>query len=475
MNTPIIPVVLCGGSGTRLWPLSREQYPKQLLSLLGENTLLQDTLLRCASGQENFVPPMLICNEDHRFLVAEQARKIGVNDANIILEPCGRNTAPAVAIAANLALQQHDDAYLVVLPSDHVIADTQAFHASLADAITLANEGKLVSFGIEAVSPETGYGYLKRGQAQGCGFTVDRFVEKPDLETATEYCASGDYFWNSGMFVFKAKRFLEELTCHRLDIAECVERACAVRCEDNDFQRIDAAIFETCPAESIDYAVMEKTNAAAMVSLRAGWSDIGSWSALWDVADKNAEGNVTRGDVLLHDTSGSYVHAEHRLVSAVGMEDVVIVETADAVVVAPKNRAQEVKNLVGQLKSNNREERLTHRKVYRPWGHYESIDAGPGFQVKRISVTPGAKLSLQKHYHRAEHWIVVSGTAEVTCGERVFQLTENQSTYIPLGEVHRLANPGSIPLEIIEVQSGSYLGEDDIVRYDDNYGRSVAA
>lgn len=473
MNTPIIPIILCGGSGTRLWPLSREQYPKQLLALVNDKTMLQDTIDRCR-GHSEMLDPLLVCNENHRFLVAEQAHANGLTSAKILLEPAARNTAPAIAFAAEFALREHEDACLVVLPSDQVIKDQEAFDETLEKAIALANTGRLVTFGITPDKPETGYGYIKTGSVYRQGFNIERFVEKPDLATAQAYLSSGEYYWNSGMFVFRASRYLEELRLHRPDIAEAVAQACTGLTADRDFCRMNEGVFSACPAESIDTAVMENTHQAAMIPLDAGWSDVGSWDALWDVSEKDQDGNVIRGDVVLHESNNNYVRAEHRLVSAVGVENIIIVETADAVVVASKDNAQDVKKLVESLKFRKREEPLTHRKVFRPWGHYESIDAGSRYQVKRIAVKPGEELSLQKHFHRAEHWIVVSGTAEVTCGKEVFLLTENESTYIPLGEVHRLANPGKTDLELIEVQSGNYLGEDDIVRLEDNYGRLSA-
>lgn len=471
MTDSIVPVVLCGGAGTRLWPLSRELYPKQLLSLVNDRSLLQNTVSRLNDyGHAGL--PLLVCNEEHRFLVAEQLREAGVTPRNIILEPEGRNTAPAVALAALQASTEGADPILVVLPSDHVILDRSAFLDALDAALALAREGAMVTFGVTPTKPETGYGYVKRGEPLGSGYRVQQFVEKPDAATAADYLKSGDYYWNSGMFVFSAKRYLEELKKFRPDILEAVQAASGTTTRDQDFLRVDAAAFARCPPDSVDYAVMERTAAAAMVPLDAGWSDIGSWDALWQVGHKDGQRNVLQGDVIADQVKNSYIRAEHRLVSAVGVEDLVIVETADAVLIASQADSQHVKRVVENLKSCDRAERMTHRKVQRPWGYYESIDSGERFQVKRIMVKPGGSLSLQKHFHRAEHWVVVRGTARVTRDEEVFELTENESTFIRVGAVHRLENPGKLPLEIIEVQSGEYLGEDDIVRLEDNYGRT---
>lgn len=449
--------------------MSREMYPKQLLALVGNNSLLQDTVLRIGKGQH----PILVCNEHHRFMVAEQVHATGAPKPQILLEPEGRNTAPAVALVAQRLVQAGDDAILVVLPSDHVITDLAAFNCALETAGDLAESGLLVTFGITPTAPETGYGYVQcAAPVSASAFKVARFVEKPDAETAQQYLAQGGYLWNSGMFVFKASVYLEELTRFRPDIADAVAKSCTDLEVDRDFVRINAEAFCACPSESIDYAVMEKTDRAVVVPLDAGWSDIGSWRALWEVTAKDDNHNAVRGDVILEDVTGSLIRAEHRLVSVLGLRDIVVIETADAVMIASQDESQNVKKLVSSLKSSGREERLTHRKVFRPWGFYENLDVGARYQVKRICVNPGASLSLQKHYHRAEHWTVVHGTAEVTCDSNVFQLTENQSTFIPLGSVHRLSNLGRIPLEIIEVQSGQYLGEDDIVRYEDAYGRS---
>ena len=465
----IVPVILCGGAGTRLWPLSRELYPKQLLPLIDDKSLLQNTVLRL-KDYKDATDPILVCNEEHRFLVAEQLREIDTRPATIILEPIGRNTAPVVALGAHVALTT-DDAILVVLPSDHLIPDNNALHEALDRAITLAEEDHLVTFGVTPTRPETGYGYIKAGAAENTGNKVEAFVEKPDLATAEQYVSSGDYYWNSGMFVFKASQYLTELVKQRQDIASAVEKSFKSVSHDDLFTRVGEQDFTNCPKESIDYAVMEGTDNAAMVPLTAGWSDIGSWNALWEVSDKDENQNTIVGDVITENVNNSYIRAEHRLVSVVGIDDLIIVETADAILITSQSESQNVKKIVTSLQSCDRQERLTHRKVFRPWGYYESIDNGKSHQVKHIEVKPGASLSLQKHHHRAEHWIVVQGTAIVTLGDEVFQLSENESTYIPIGTVHRLENPGKIPLEIIEVQSGSYLGEDDIVRLEDNYGR----
>jgi mannose-1-phosphate guanylyltransferase/mannose-6-phosphate isomerase len=463
----LTPVVLSGGSGTRLWPLSRELYPKQLLPLVGERTMLQETLSRL-SGLE-ISPPIVVCNEAHRFLVAEQLRQVELDPQSIILEPVGRNTAPAIALAA---LRAAPDALLLVLPADHVIRDVSAFQRAVGVAMPAALAGKLVTFGIVPTAPETGYGYIKQAADAGDGlFSIERFIEKPDPARAKAFLQEGGYFWNSGMFLFRADRYLEELSNHAPDIAQAVRAAFAGATRDLDFLRVDKATFSACRSDSIDYAVLEKTGDAVVVPLAAGWSDVGSWSALYEALPADANGNVARGDVVVEDSSGCYFYAESRLVSAVGMKDHVVVETKDAVLVAPKDRVQDVRKLVARLKAEGRYEHALHREVYRPWGSYDSIDAGHRFQVKRLTIKPGAQLSLQLHHHRAEHWVVVAGTARITCGEKVFLLEENQSTYIPIGEKHRIENPGMIPLHIIEVQSGSYLGEDDIVRFEDTYGR----
>ena len=466
----VIPVILCGGAGTRLWPLSRELYPKQLLALVDDYSLLQNTITRCA-GHPDVTAPMLVCNEEHRFLVAEQLRKIEVEASRIILEPEGRNTAPAVALAAHEAMKTDDDAILVVLPSDHVIQKTALFLEALTTAIDLAKDDALVTFGVVPDKPETGYGYIKKGMATGAAFKVDKFVEKPDVATASEFFQSGLYYWNSGMFVFKASAYLKELAVQTPRIAEAMAKATANASADLDFTRVNAEAFKSSPADSIDYAVMEHTADALVVPLDAGWSDIGSWDALWQISEKDEHNNTLVGDAVVHGVEGSLVWSESRLVSVVGLKDVIVVETADAVMVASQDQAQDVKSIVNQLKGSGRIERTFHQKVYRPWGYYEGLDAGPAFQVKRLGVNPGASLSLQLHHHRAEHWVVVNGIATVTVGEKVFDLNPNESCYIPLETRHRLQNLTEEPLEIIEVQSGSYLGEDDIVRFEDNYGR----
>ena len=466
----LLPIILAGGSGSRLWPLSRQLNPKQFLPLAGSNTLLQDTICRL-EGLEH-VQPWLVCNEQHRFLAAEQLRQLGMESSRIFLEPEGRNTAPAIAIAALQILNQGEDALLLVLAADHVIRNKEAFHVAIAKAATLAATGKLVTFGVKPERAETGYGYIQRGRELGDdSFIINQFAEKPDQETAQYYLDSNEYYWNSGMFLFRASSYLEELRRFHPDMVDLCERALSGSEVDADFIRVAKDIFLSCPSDSIDYAVMEKTDRAAVVPLDAGWSDVGSWSALWDISEKNIEGNVLQGDAVAEGISNTLVRAEHRLVAAVGVENLIIVETKDAVLVVHKDKVQDVKKVVEKIKSDGRHEHISHREVYRPWGVYDSIDSGPRYQVKRITVKPGAKLSVQMHYHRAEHWIVVSGTAKVTRGSETFLLTENQSTYIPVGEVHALENPGTVPLELIEVQSGSYLGEDDIVRLEDRYGR----
>ncbi|MGA7537877.1 MAG: mannose-1-phosphate guanylyltransferase/mannose-6-phosphate isomerase [Steroidobacteraceae bacterium] len=470
----LTPVILSGGAGTRLWPLSRELYPKQLLALTGERTMLQQTALRLEGLAA--APPVIVCNEAHRFLVAEQLRQLGIEPQAIVLEPTGRNTAPAIALAAHAALKAAGpktgaDPLLLVLPADHVIRDVPVFHTAVHAALEAAEHGQLVTFGIVPTTAETGYGYIQRGAASGAVFRIARFVEKPSAAVAKDFVASQEYYWNSGMFLFGARRYLEELKRLAPAIASACAEAFAAATADLDFTRIDAKLFEACPANSIDYAVMEKTAAAVVVPLAAGWSDVGSWAALHEASEPDAHGNVSRGDVICEDSEGCYLYSESRLVSAVGLKDHVVVETKDAVLVAPRSRVQDVKKLVFRLKEQGRYEHSLHREVFRPWGSYDSIENGTRFQVKRLKVKPGAVLSLQLHHHRAEHWIVVSGTARITRGEEVFLLEENQSTYIPIGVRHRIENPGKIPLHIIEVQSGSYLGEDDIVRLEDHYGR----
>jgi mannose-1-phosphate guanylyltransferase/mannose-6-phosphate isomerase len=466
----LIPVILSGGAGTRLWPLSREMYPKQLLALTSKFTMLQDTATRLAAIPGAHAP-VVVCNEAHRFTVAEQIRALGFKPASILLEPVGRNTAPAVALAALAAVATDPDAILVVAPADHVIRDSKAFAQAASVAAGFAEQGKLVTFGIVAHAPETGYGYIRRGDGAGPVFPVAQFTEKPPLDVAQQFVASGDYYWNSGMFVFQAKRYLSELQAFAPDILAASTAAFKAAQTDLDFVRIDKTEFAKCRSESIDYAVMEKTKDALVLPLDVGWSDVGSWSSLFDALPADEDGNVLQGDVLVHDTHDCYVHSTSRLVTAVGMDDHIIVETKDAVLVAPKDRVQDVKDLVGLIRKSGRSESSLHREVFRPWGSYDSIDNGDRFQVKRLSVKPGGVLSLQMHHHRAEHWIVVQGTARITRNDETFLLSENESTYIPIGATHRIENPGKMPLHLIEVQSGSYLGEDDIVRFEDNYGR----
>ena len=450
--------------------MSRELYPKQLLTLVDERSLLQNTAMRLKNLAA--AHPLIVCNEQHRFLVAEQLREVNAPYAHIILEPVARNTAPAIALAAFRAQQQDPDSLLLVLPSDHVVADVAMFEQAARQAFELAAQGRLVTFGIVPDSPQTGYGYIRKGASQSTGFDVSAFVEKPDLETASRYLESGDYFWNSGMFAFRASDYLEELCRHRPEIHDAVKKAAMAAEVDMDFIRVSADEFMRCPAESVDYAVMENTDRAAMVPLDAGWSDIGSWAALLDALPRDQSGNHLHGDVVVRDVKDSYVRSEHRLVSVIGLDNVIVVETADAVLVGDRDKMQQVKDVVQHLSACKRDEHVTHRKVFRPWGHYESINDGERFQVKHIEVKPGASLSLQMHHHRAEHWVVVSGTARITRDEEVFDLGVNESTYIPLGARHRLENRGTTPLRIIEIQSGAYLGEDDIVRFEDNYGRT---
>ena len=467
----IIPVILSGGAGSRLWPLSRQHFPKQLMPLLGGRTMLQETIRRL-DGVEELAAPIIVSNEQHRFMVAEQLRAEAIEPADIILEPVGRNTAPAVAVAAARAAAEGDEPILLVLPADHVIRERAPLHEAIARGAALAADGKLVTFGIVPNAPETGYGYIRAEQPGSEPSAVLEFVEKPDAERAADYLASGDYFWNSGMFMFRASRYLEELEAHAPEMVTACRAALEGAAKDLDFTRLDAEAFEACPSDSIDYAVMEKTSDAVVVPLAAGWSDVGSWAALHEVSEKDPSDNVLVGDVVVEDTSNCYLYSSGRLVTAVGLSDCVVIETPDAVLVAPRDRVQDVKKLVNTLKAEGRDETSAHRQVFRPWGSYDSIDMGERFQVKRIVVNPGAKLSLQMHHHRAEHWIVVQGTARVTRGDREFLLGENESTYIPMGTTHRLENPGKVPLHLIEVQSGTYLGEDDIVRYDDTYGRA---
>lgn len=471
----ITPVILCGGNGTRLWPLSRDFYPKQLLALTGEQTLLQQTALRLADLAEAG-SPLVLCNQNHRFLVAEQLREVGIEPAAIILEPVGRNTAPAAALAALQVNESGQDSTLLILPADHLIEDIAAFHHAVSQGQKAARKGRLVAFGIVPKTAETGYGYIKKGAPiQDCAneaFAIDRFVEKPDRATAEHYIAHGDYSWNSGMFMFQAAFFLDELKQYNIAMYEHCRHALERAKKDLDFTRIDTNAFSACPIDSIDYAIMEKTSKGAVIPIDVGWNDIGSWSALWDVGNKDGLGNVAHGDVILEDTRNSFVYADSRLVATIGIDNAIIIETIDAVLVAPKDRVQDVKAIVTRLKSTGRQEANLHRRVFRPWGSYEGVISGERFQVKLITVKPRAILSLQMHHHRAEHWVVARGTARITKGDEVFILSENQSTYIPLGVTHRLENPGVIPLELIEVQSGSYLGEDDITRFEDNYGRA---
>jgi mannose-1-phosphate guanylyltransferase/mannose-6-phosphate isomerase len=466
----LIPVILSGGAGTRLWPLSRELHPKQLLALVGGHTLLQETVLRlkglgCGA-------PIVVCNEAHRFLVAEQLRTVDFTPSAIVLEPIGRNTAPAIALAAHAALATGErDPVLLVLPADHVIGDVAGFHAAVIIAAEAAQGDALATFGVLPNTPETGYGYIRRGERVGDSYRIAQFVEKPDLTRARQFLDSGDYYWNSGMFMFRARRYLDELQRLAPDIAAACRSSFEGAGRDLDFTRIPASAFAACRSESIDYAVMEKTTDAVVVPLDAGWSDVGSWSSLHDACKHDANNNSLTGDVIVEDTRNSYIYSGSRLVATLGLRDYVVVETKDAVLVAPRDRVQDVKKLVARLKENKRYEHARHREVFRPWGSYDSIDEGERFQVKRLVVRPGGVLSLQMHHHRAEHWVVVSGTARITRGDETFLLEENQSTYIPIGVRHRIENPGRIALHIIEVQSGTYLGEDDIVRFEDRYGR----
>lgn len=468
----LLPVIMAGGTGSRLWPMSRELHPKQFLRLHSLHSMLQETLKRLdgmAIGE-----PVVICNEDHRFMVAEQLRQIDMLSRNIILEPIGRNTAPAIALAALNAVAQGDDPVMLVLAADHVIKDVEIFHHAIAAAMPYAADKSLVTFGIVPTGPETGYGYIQRGDScseNAIAATVKRFVEKPDLVTAQRYVDSGEYFWNSGMFMFRAQRYLEELEKFRPDILAACRQSLNSTERDRNFINVNPDAFAACPDESIDYAVMEKTHDAVMIPLDAGWSDVGSWSALWDVSQKDDAGNALTGDTFLHDSHGCYINTDEKLVAAVGVDNLVIVNTKDAVLVADKSKVQEVKKVVEHLKKNKRSEYRRHREVYRPWGICDLLVAEKRFNVNRITVNPGEAFSLQMHHHRTEHWVVLSGTAKVTTGDKTFLLTENQSTFIPIGVIHRLENPGNIPLELIEIQSGSYLGDDDIIRIKDHYGR----
>ncbi|MCU7867960.1 MAG: mannose-1-phosphate guanylyltransferase/mannose-6-phosphate isomerase [Candidatus Thiodiazotropha sp. (ex Lucinoma borealis)] len=469
----IIPVILSGGSGTRLWPLSRSAYPKQFIPLIDDHSLFQETVERM-SAVPDAGDVLVVCNEEHRFMVAEQIRQLDMKASGIMLEPVGRNTAPAIACAALHAKSLDENAVLLVTPSDHIIRDNERFNEAILTGLNSIGNGSLVTFGIVPDKPETGYGYIRK-ESKGStnnAYPVAEFVEKPDLETAKTYLASGDFYWNSGMFVFKAEAYLAELERFFPEILQAARKAYEANRPDMDFLRLDREAFAACPAESIDYAVMEKTDKSVVVPMDAGWNDVGSWSALADVAVvEGNNGNVIQGDVLVKDVSNSYLRSENRMIAGLGIDNLIVVETADAVLVADKSHVQDVKEIVEQLKSSGRCEHISHVRVYRPWGNYETVDECDRFKVKRIVVNPGASLSLQQHHHRAEHWVVVKGTAKITKGDKEMMLTEDQSVYIPLGTRHRLENPGLIPLEIVEVQTGSYLGEDDIVRFSDEYGR----
>ncbi len=470
----LYPVVLSGGSGTRLWPMSRSQHPKQLLTLLGEDSLLRQTVARVA-GRKGFAAPLVVANDEHRFLIAEQLREAGIVPAALFLEPVGRNTAPAVAVAALWLAREEPDALMLVMPSDHVIADIEAFHAAVERAAAAARVGKLVTFGIAPARAETGYGYIDAGAAvAGCDgvFAVTRFIEKPAAADAARYVAAGTYFWNSGIFLFAASTYLAELKRLRPDMLAACDDAVAKAKRDADFIRLDEAAFSACPSDSIDYAVMEHTDHSAVVPVDMGWSDLGSWDALWETGERDSSGNALIGNVLAEDTRNSYLRSEAGLVAAIGVEDLVVVATADAIMVAPRNRAQDVRRLVTRLVAEGRDEADAPPTVHRPWGSYTALHNGHRVQVKHIVVKPGGRLSLQMHHHRAEHWVIVRGTGRITRGDEEIMLSENQSTYIPIGTPHRLENPGKIPLHVIEVQSGDYLGEDDIVRFDDQYGRA---
>lgn len=468
----LVPVILSGGSGTRLWPLSRKQRPKQFLPVVNELTLFQSTILRL-QGIKDIELPLIVCNESHRYMVAEQLRELKIENQGIILEPFGRNTASAIALAALYLKQKNQDVHLLVLPADHVITNFEAFHKAISSAMSVSSDGYLTTFGVMPNKPETGYGYIHKGvNLNDDAFLISSFIEKPDAKRAQKYVEVGNYLWNSGMFLFKASRYLEELEKFQPQIImQCTKALANKNANASEFIAVDPEAFSQCNDISVDYAVMEKTDAAVVVPLDAGWNDVGAWSSVWEVGDKDENDNVLRGDTLLCNAHQNLVYTEQRLVALVGVNNLVVVDTKDATLVAHRDHVQDVKKIVDQLNANNRSEATIHREVNRPWGSYDCIDNGQRFQVKRIVVKAGEQLSLQMHHHRAEHWIVVSGTAQVRCGDKTFLLTENQSTYIPLGEVHSLANPGKVPLEIIEVQSGSYLGEDDIVRFEDQYGR----
>ena len=469
----LLPVIMAGGTGSRLWPMSRELYPKQFLRLYGQRSMLQETVLRLDDVDAR--EPVVICNQEHRFLVAEQLRQINKLSHNIILEPVGRNTAPAIALAALSAIENGDDPILLVLAADHIINNKSAFHQAVKSAFKFAMQGRLVTFGIVPTGAESGYGYIHRGQEEVLGeniaYQVSRFVEKPNKETAESYLASGEYYWNSGMFMFRAKKYLEELEKFRPDILESCKAA--IRgCKDSDeFIKIDRDLFIACPDESVDYAVMEKTTDAVVVGLDADWSDVGSWSALWEVSPKDKKGNVLTGDTFMHNANNCYINTDEKLVAAIGVDNLVIINTKDAVLVVDKDQVQDVKKVVEYLKANHRSEYKRHREIYRPWGRCDVVVQTERFNVNRITVKPGAAFSMQMHHHRTEHWVVLSGTGEVTIKDQKFLLTENQSTFIPIGAQHRLENPGKIPLELLEIQSGSYLGDDDIIRIKDQYGR----
>jgi len=470
INQSVIPVILSGGAGTRLWPLSRQLRPKQFLNVHGETSMFSQTLAR-VSG-EPFGPPMVVCNDQHRFLVAEELRSLEITARDIILEPAARNTAPAIATAALRILEQEPNAIMLVLPSDHVIEDNQAFRDGIKIAVDLAAVGHLVSFGLVPSHPETGYGYIRRGEVIGDNsWQVERFVEKPSMATAKDYLAEGGYYWNAGIFVFSAQTYIDELKLFQPDILEAARQALQDGASDLDFYRLDRTAFESAPAISVDYAIMEKTERAAVVPLATAWNDIGSWASLWDLGAADSDGNVTEGNAVMLDARNNYIRSEKPLIAALGVDGLVIVATDDTVLIIPKDRAQDVKDVVAALEASDREETISHTRVYRPWGYYQNLDSGDGFLVKQIAVKPGAKLSLQHHRHRAEHWVVVEGVARVTNGADTFDLTANQSTFIPLGVPHRLENPTDQPLRLIEVQSGDYIGEDDIVRLDDTYGR----
>lgn len=481
----IQPVILSGGSGTRLWPFSREAYPKQFLRLITNHSLLQETIQRLDGLplEHALLAPVVVCNEIHRFLVAEQLQEVGTQAGSIILEPVARNTAPALTLAALAVREISPDALMLVMPADHVVINKSAFHRAVQKGILLAEAGKLVTFGINPDSPATGYGYIQIGDVISCtnplpGHQIARFVEKPDFANATRYLDEGGYLWNSGIFLMRVDRWLEEINRYRPEILDACQSAFKCSRRDTDFLRVGASAFESCPSDSIDYAVMEHLTQedgiearGAVVPMDAGWSDVGAWPSLWDIGDKDQDGNVMKGDVFVSNSSNNLIYSQGRLIAGIGIQDLVITETPDAIMIAHKDHAQDVKHVVSWLNSSDRPESKMHREVARPWGTYEGVVSGERFQVKRIVVKPGASLSLQMHHHRAEHWIVVKGTARVTRGDEVFLVSENQSTYIPIGTLHRLENPGKLPLEMIEVQSGSYLGEDDIVRFDDIYGR----